>query len=349
MNLNHCFRRVPLATTATAPQPARRGEGSSHGVLSRGESTFASRHFAQLRLQRLQAAVNELDRLDNLAQSMSLGKEPGRPKELRSCDIPVSPVKRKRRLKRYLPFNKPEQSATGHERVLEKEQIIPAAGSAHSASKSSTTSRFSRMAQNFVLEQKDSPIQKRQQKTKKITADSKRKTETASLTKLAAGRSFDHSSGPLTALFGTEVVSRIHGFLAEQQIGPLMKATGYSRFQLYAHFMRFKALCTLSKSPEGIDRNAFGSGVPSLSVEDSLFVDRIFNVVDTERRGLLDWPHYIKAMSALEQGTPDARTAFLFQIYDTGGDGGISREELRHFFVSSFLLFLIYLSSLYLL
>ena len=71
--------------------------------------------------------------------------------------------------------------------------------------------------------------------------------------------------------------------------------------QLYAHFMRFKALCMLSKSPEGIDRNAFGSGVPSLSVEDSLFIDRIFSVVDTERSGLLDWPHYIKAMSALEQ------------------------------------------------
>eukprot|EP00946_MAST-07B_sp_MAST-7B-sp1_P002680 g2680.t1 len=114
-----------------------------------------------------------------------------------------------------------------------------------------------------------------------------------------------------------------------------MKATGYSRFQLYAHFMRFKALCMLSKSPEGIDRNAFGSGVPSLSVEDSLFIDRIFSVVDTERSGLLDWPHYIKAMSALEQGTPEARTTFLFQIYDTGGNGGISREELRHFFVSS--------------
>ena len=345
VNLNHCFRRMASATAA-APQPPPRGKGGpSPGVITRGESTFASRHRAQLRLQRLQAAVNELDRLDILAQSMSLGTEPDRPRDRRSCNIPVSPVKRKRKLKRYLPFKNPGHTVTGRERELEKvvdaRQTIPAVDvpddttSLNATSKSSTAHLFSSMAENFILEQKNSPFQRREQKKIKIPADSKRKIETTSNTETTASRNFIPSSGPLTTLFGTEVVSRIHGFLAEQQIGPLMKATGYSRFQLYGHFMRFKALCTMSKSPEGIDRKAFGSGVPSLSVEDSLFVDRIFNVVDTERRGLLDWPHYIKAMSALEQGTPDARTAFLFQVYDTGGDGGISREELRHFFVSS--------------
>ena len=132
-----------------------------------------------------------------------------------------------------------------------------------------------------------------------------------------------------------DAIARIHGFLAEQDIGKLMNATGYSRSQLYHQFLRFKALCTVSESPEGINQASFRAGLPSLSFEDGLFVNRVFEVIDSERRGILDWPHYIHAMACLEQGTPVARTAFLWKVYDTGGDGTISREELKTFFVSS--------------
>ena len=134
-----------------------------------------------------------------------------------------------------------------------------------------------------------------------------------------------------------EVVARIHGFLAEQDISKLMTATSYSRSQLYHHFLRFKALCTVSESPEGINRESFRGGLPSLSVEDTLFVDRVFDVVDSDRRGILDWAHYIHAMASLEQGTAEARTAFLWNVYDRDGGGTISREELKQFFLSSLL------------
>ena len=134
-----------------------------------------------------------------------------------------------------------------------------------------------------------------------------------------------------------EVIWRIHGSLTEQNIEKLKIATGYSRSQLYHHFLRFKALCTVSESPEGINRESFRSGLPSLSVEDSLFVNRVFDVVDTDRRGILDWAHYIHAMASLEQGTPVARTAFLWSVYDVDGGGTISRAELKRFFLSSLL------------
>jgi serine/threonine-protein phosphatase 2B regulatory subunit len=134
---------------------------------------------------------------------------------------------------------------------------------------------------------------------------------------------------------GTEVISRLHGYLAEQNIYKLMSATGYTRSQLYSHFLRFKALCAVSESPEGVNRDSFRSGLPSLAMEDTLFVDRVFDVIDAERRGLLDWPHYIRAMACLEQGTPAGRTAFLWSVYDKDGGGTISRSELKGFFVSS--------------
>lgn len=40
-------------------------------------------------------------------------------------------------------------------------------------------------------------------------------------------------------------------------------------------------------------------------------------------------------MSALEKGSVEQRTEFLFKVYDVDGDGAISRDEFFTFFVSS--------------
>ena len=131
------------------------------------------------------------------------------------------------------------------------------------------------------------------------------------------------------------VVSKLHGFLAQQRIDKLMSATGYSRSQLYSHFLRFKALCAASESPEGISRFSFRTIFPELAMEDRAFVDRVYTIIDSESRGLLDWPHYIQAMASLEQGTSISRTTFLWSVYDNDGNGTISRAELKKYFVSS--------------
>ena len=68
-------------------------------------------------------------------------------------------------------------------------------------------------------------------------------------------------------------VSHIHGYLSDQDVGRLMKATNYTRRELFYLFVRFKALCSLSPTPEGIDKETFRKAVPLLSVEDDLFVD----------------------------------------------------------------------------
>jgi hypothetical protein len=150
VNLNHCFRgTASAATTATATlQPPCQSGGSVPGVLARGESTFASRHFSQLRLQRLQAAANELDRLDALAESMSLAKDHVRPAGVRGGDLRMSPVKRRRKLKRYLPFDKPERAETRSERALERavdaRQTLSTAAAAAAAAPDAATKRTTR-------------------------------------------------------------------------------------------------------------------------------------------------------------------------------------------------------------
>lgn len=130
-------------------------------------------------------------------------------------------------------------------------------------------------------------------------------------------------------------VSEIHGYLSDQDVGRLMKATNYTRRELFYLFVRFKALCSLSPTPEGIDKETFRKAVPLLSVEDDLFVDRVFEVLDEDGSECIEWAEFLEAMSALEKGTRECRTAFLFKVYDQDHDGGISKDELYKFFLSS--------------
>lgn len=130
-------------------------------------------------------------------------------------------------------------------------------------------------------------------------------------------------------------VSEIHGYLTDQNILELMKVTNYSRRELFYLFVRFKALCSLSPTPEGIDKETFRKAVPLLSVEDDLFVDRVFEVLDEDGSECIEWAEFLEAMSALEKGSREDRTAFLFKVYDEDHDGGISKDELYKFFLSS--------------
>ncbi|KAF0686550.1 Aste57867_21644 [Aphanomyces stellatus] len=142
-------------------------------------------------------------------------------------------------------------------------------------------------------------------------------------------------AAPGDACHPTHVVTKYHGHLSDYNIEALMAETGFDRAELYTLWGRFKALCSLSKSPRGIDQDTFRTGVPLLSIEDSLFVDRVFAILDVEQAGLIDWTHFIRAMSALDKGDARDRIRFLFQVYDLNCDGTIGQDELATFFVSS--------------
>ena len=130
----------------------------------------------------------------------------------------------------------------------------------------------------------------------------------------------------------TSAVTKQHGFLMERDIDALSLQTGYSREELYTRFIRFKALCALGGTPAGVDRATFRRHVPSLAIEDELFVGRVFDLLDADGAQLLDWEKYLLAMSALdaERGASSRalRTEFLFKVVDSEGSGAITADML---------------------
>ncbi|KAF1316350.1 Calcineurin b protein 10, partial [Globisporangium splendens] len=147
----------------------------------------------------------------------------------------------------------------------------------------------------------------------------------------------DLSEFDLCECHNSSVVAQQHGFLTEQDIPKLIEETGYSRIELYALWERFKALCSISKAPKGIDKDTFHRNLPQLSVEDNFFIDRVFIILDADGSGILEWQEFVEALSALEKGDINKRVGFLFRVYDLNGDGTIHRSEAMQFFLASLL------------
>lgn len=193
-------------------------------------------------------------------------------------------------------------------------------------------------------------------KTQQVTFDGPRRAPQESVAKRPVGGHHHHQQSAATATpqssvliwqdlsefdlrkcHPSSVVAQQHGFLIEQDIPQLMEQTGYNRTELYALWARFKALCSISKVPKGIDKDTFHRGIPQLSVEDDFFIDRVFAILDADGSGILEWQEFVEALSSLEKGDVAKRVGFLFRVYDLNGDGMIHRSEATQFFLASLL------------
>lgn len=125
------------------------------------------------------------------------------------------------------------------------------------------------------------------------------------------------------------------GYLIDYNLEDLSLRTGYNREQLYSHWLRYKAICALSKSDIGIDRETFREHIPCLTVEDDAFVNRVFTLLDVDGSGTIEWEEFLTTLTALEKGSKDLRTEFLFKSYDKDGTGKLTVENIYEYFVAS--------------
>lgn len=125
--------------------------------------------------------------------------------------------------------------------------------------------------------------------------------------------------------------------LDRESLRVLLQETSMTRTELYRLFNRFKALCLLSGTPGFINKEMFKDGVSSLAFEDDHFVDRVFEILDENNNGSIEWPEFVNAVNALETGSAYDKLAFCFRVYDRDHDGSIERDELLEMFTAMLL------------
>jgi Ca2+-binding EF-hand superfamily protein len=121
----------------------------------------------------------------------------------------------------------------------------------------------------------------------------------------------------------------------EQDIDALTAQTGYSRRELYSKFVQFKALTALSESALGVDRRTFRDHIPALAIEDESFANRVFDLLDVDCTGNLDWQKFLTALSALDRGSRALRIEFIFKCADRDNSGTLTRDQLYEFIAKS--------------
>uniref|UniRef100_A0A668RZL5 EF-hand domain-containing protein n=1 Tax=Oreochromis aureus TaxID=47969 RepID=A0A668RZL5_OREAU len=70
-------------------------------------------------------------------------------------------------------------------------------------------------------------------------------------------------------------------------------------------------------------------GVSSSSVEESLFIETIFNSFDTNKDNTLDFLEYVAALHLILRGNLEDRLKWSFKMYDNDGNGRLDRTEVK--------------------
>ncbi|XP_029976955.1 calaxin [Salarias fasciatus] len=115
------------------------------------------------------------------------------------------------------------------------------------------------------------------------------------------------------------------------------------------HFSKTEAEClilefnTLVREPtnsdrgvQGLDRAKFRNILlNTFGMTDDLIMDRVFRTFDKDNDGFVSIKEWIEGLAVFLRGTLDERIKYCFHVYDSNGDGYISREEMFRMLKSS--------------